>query len=326
MDGLRVIALEEHYVPPFPLSASGPPKPAAPDTPGSRAFAARKAKMADVGAGRIEEMDASGIDVQVLSLGAAGLEQLPGEDAVPAARRCNDYLAGAVAEYPDRLFGFAALPTTAPAAAADELERTVKEHGFKGALINGQTQGRFLDDRAFWPIFERAQRLGVPIYLHPAEPPATIRAAYYDGLPGLLGKALATSGWGWHVDTGMHALRMIAGGVFDEFPDLQLIVGHMGEAIPFLFARSSHVLAREGLDRPLEEYFAANIHLTTSGIFTAPPLLCTLMVLGSERVMFSVDYPIADNEDGVRLLREAPISRSDLERISHGNAEHLLGI
>ena len=149
------------------------------------------------------------------------------------SKEVNDVLAKAVADHPDRFAGFAVLPTLDATAAANELERTVKELGFKGALINGHTRGRFLDDQAFWPIFERAEALDVPIYLHPTPPPPQVREAYYSGLPGMVGNVLALAGWGWHCETGLHALRLVLGGVFDRFPRLQVIIGHMGENIPF---------------------------------------------------------------------------------------------
>jgi uncharacterized protein len=272
-------------------------------------------------------MDAGGIDVQVISHGAPGTEQLPAHEAIAPAREANDYLARHIAAHPDRLAGFATLPTPAPAEAADELERAVTQHGFKGALIHGHVRGRFLDDRMFWPIFERAQRLNVPIYLHPTEPPPPVRNAYYAGLPERTASALATSGWGWHVDTGLHALRLVAGGVLDEYPGLQIMLGHMGEAIPFFLARTSGILQRQaGLARPLEHYMAENFHFTTSGMFTHPPLICLLDVIGADRVMFSVDYPFARNEQGRDFIDAAPIADADREKLAHGNAERLLGL
>ena len=279
---MRLITLEEHYRAPMLRSvafggAGAPP----PDSPMARI----QARLDDVGEQRLADMDAGGIDVQVLSHGAPGTEQLDPEEAIPLAREANDYLARSIAPHPDRLGAFATLPTAAPEAAAGELERTVTELGFKGALINGHSRGQFLDDRRFWPIFERAQRLEVPIYLHPTEPPAALREAYYGGLAPQVAQTLSMAGWGWHVDTGLHVLRLIAGGVLDEYPGLQLIVGHMGEALPFFLARSSRVLRQQaGLTRPLEDYMAENFHFTTSGMFTYPPLTCLLQVIGADYV------------------------------------------
>jgi predicted TIM-barrel fold metal-dependent hydrolase len=203
----------------------------------------------------------------------------------------------------------------------------VTQHGFKGALINGHVRGRFLDERHFWPIFERAQHLGVPIYLHPTEPPPAIATAYYAGLPERIAYVLATNAWGWHVDTGLHALRLIAAGVLDEYPGLQIIIGHMGEALPFFLDRTSRNLQRQAnLPKPLGHYMTTNFHFTTSGMFSYPPLRCLLDVIGADRVMFSVDYPFARNEEGHDFIMNAPINASDRDKLAHANAERLLGL
>lgn len=319
---MRLITLEEHYRAPALKSVGGLPDPP-PDSP----MAKIQAKLDDLGDQRLADMDAGGIDIQVISHGAPGTEQIEPADATELARGANDYLAASIAPHPDRFAAFATLPTAAPVEAADELERTVSEHGFVGALINGHVRGRFLDDRFFWPIFERAARLEVPIYLHPTPPPPAVRDAYYGGLPPQFAQALSMAGWGWHVDTGLHVLRLIVGGVFDQHPGLQMIVGHMGEALPFFLARSSRVLRQQaGLTRPLDDYVAANLHFTTSGMFTYPPLTCLLEVVGAGRVMFSVDYPYSSNAEGREFVLGAPISEADREKIGFANAERLLGL
>jgi predicted TIM-barrel fold metal-dependent hydrolase len=319
---MRLITLEEHYRAPALKSVGGLPDPP-PDSP----LAEIQAKLDDLGDQRLADMDAGGIDIQVISHGAPGTEQIEPADAIELAREANDYLAASIAPHPDRFAAFATLPTGAPQEAADELERTTTEHGFKGALINGHVRGRFLDDRFFWPIFERADRLSVPIYLHPTPPPPAVRDAYYGGLPPQIGQALSMAGWGWHVDTGLHVLRLIVGGVFDEYPGLQMIVGHMGEALPFFLARSSRVLRQQaGVTRPLEDYAAANLHFTTSGMFTYPPLTCLLEVVGADRVMFSVDYPYSSNAEGREFVLGAPISEADREKVGSANAARLLGL
>jgi predicted TIM-barrel fold metal-dependent hydrolase len=260
-----------------------------------------------------------------LSTAAIGVEELDPDEALSMSRELNDILAAAVSEHPDRFGGFAVLPTLDAAAAADELERTVSEFGFKGALISGHTRGRFLDDRAFWPIFERAEALGVPIYLHPTRPPPQVAEAYYSGLPDRVGNALALAGWGWHCETGLHALRLVLGGVFDRYPRLRVIIGHMGENIPFSLARADEVLTPfANLERRVGDYFHENFYITTSGYFTFPPLLCALMVLGADRIIFSVDYPYSDNVEARAFLDSAPISDADREKIAHGNVERLL--
>lgn len=322
---MRLIALEEHYHAPAvkrALSAAGRPDPP-PDSPIARV----QAKLDDLGAGRLADMDAGGIDVQVVSQSPPGTEQLEPGQAIPVATQANDYLAEQIARNPDRFAGFATLPTAAPQSAADELERAVTALGFKGALINGHVRGRFLDDPTFWPIFERAEALSVPIYLHPTEPPEAVKTASYAGLPPNIATSLATNAWGWHVDTGLHALRLIAGGVLDAYPRLQVIIGHMGEALPFFLERASRNLQRQaGLERPLQHYMAQNFHFTTSGMFSYPPLRCLLDVIGADRVMFSVDYPFAHNEEGRDFMVGAPIDAADREKLAHGNAERLLGL
>ena len=213
-----------------------------------------------------------------------------------------------------------------PEAAADELERAVRSLGLKGPMINGTTNGRFLDDPFFLPVLERAVALNVPIYIHPAEPPAPVREAYYTGLDAAASYLLSTSGWGWHSEVGIHALRLILAGVFDRLPTLQIIIGHMGEMIPFMLARIDNVLTpmAKQLQRPVPEYFLNNFHITTSGFFTDPPLLLALQVMGADRIIFSVDYPFSTNEQGRVFLNNASISPADKEKISHLNAERLL--
>jgi predicted TIM-barrel fold metal-dependent hydrolase len=323
MCDMRVIALEEHFWTPEIASAVREER-----HPGAGSGSPLEADLADLGERRLAAMDAAGIDLQVISHTAPGVQSLDPETAVPLARAANDRLARAVREHPDRFAGFATLPMPAPEAAADELERTVAELGFKGAMINGHTAGRFLDDPAFAVVLERAERLGMPLYLHPAEPVRAIREAYYDGLAPTAGWFLSAAAWGWHAETGLHVLRMVLAGVFDRHPRLQLVIGHMGEMLPFMLARIDDNLPPRvtGLDRLPSEYILANVHVTTSGLFTLPPLLCTLMVFGADRVLFSVDWPYASNDDGRRLLDSAPLSPADLERIAHGNAERLLGL
>ncbi len=316
---MRVIAIEEHYSSEAIWQAlDGLGRPThQPDF---------EIRLLDVGDARIAAMDAAGIDVQVLSLNPPGGQGLAAAVAVPLLRDENDRLAEVVRHHPDRLAAFAALPTAAPGAAAIELERTVREHGFKGTLIHGHTAGRFLDDSSFWPILECAEALDVPIYLHPTRPPAAVAQAYYQGLRPQVGAALSTSAWGWHMENGLHVLRMILAGVFDRYPKLQLVIGHLGEAIPFMLARTTAKLPQvvTGLPRPVSDYVRRNVHLTTSGSFAIPPLLNALLEVGADRIMFAVDYPFSRNEDGRRFLDAMPLSPADRDKIAHGNAERLL--
>ncbi|QBD83403.1 amidohydrolase [Ktedonosporobacter rubrisoli] len=271
-------------------------------------------------------MDAMGIDVQVLSHTAAGLAQIPAAEAVALARAINDQLAETVRNHPDRFVGFATLPTLDPEAAARELERAVTVLGFKGAMIYGQTNNSFLDDSAFRPMLETAATLEVPLYVHPAPPARAVQDAYYAGFDPAVSASFATFGWGWHLDTGIHALRMILGGVFDRYPSLQLLLGHWGEMIPFYLARFAEALtpvARQ-LQRPVADYFLQQMYVTPSGMFTLPPFLLTMQVLGAERILYSADYPFQDGGQARAFLERAPISPADKEKIAHSNAEKLL--
>ncbi len=288
----------------------------------------RASRLTDLGEQRIADMDAAGIDLQVLSHTHPSPEILQPARAIPLTQAVNDEVADAIARYPKRFAGFATLPVADPSAAAQELERTVTQLKFKGALINGVTQGRFLDDPFFTPILERAEALDVPLYLHPAPPPEPVHKAYFSGLEPGLSRILSIAGWGWHAEQGLHTIRLIATGVFDRFPKLQIIIGHMGEMIPFFLARINEVVTpfSKGLKRPVADYFQSNVHITTSGIFTAPPMYLTLEVIGADRIMFSVDYPYSSNEDGREFLDKLSLSPADFEKITHGNAERLLKI
>ena len=320
---MKVIALEEHCQTARVREANAKGKP----LPESGPEFERLRKLDDFGPIRIAEMDAGGVDLQVLSQMSPATDVILGDAAIDMAREANDAMAAAVAAHPDRLAAFAALPSAEPEAAADELARAVRELGFKGAMINGRPGGRFMDDRRFWPIFEQAQALGVPIYLHPDEPPQAVYEAYFAGFKPALSQMLSRGGFGWHIETGIHALRLILGGVFDEFPDLNVIIGHMGESLPFMLARANTRLNPvAGLKRPLRDYFLEHLYITTSGFFTDPPLQCALDVVGPERIMFSVDYPFSTNKEARAFLDAAKVSDEVRGKIAHGNAERLLGL
>jgi hypothetical protein len=270
-------------------------------------------------------MDSGGIDVQILSHTVPSPEILEPARAIPCCQRVNDELAEAISRNPERFAGFASLPVADAPAAADELERAVRELKFVGCMITGATHGRFLDDRTFWPILERAEALDVPIYLHPAPPPKPVMDVYFSGLDEPLARLLSIAGWGWHAELGLHTLRLIASGVFDRYPGLQLIIGHMGEMIPFQIARIDQALSSvtKNLKQRPSAYFQSNIHITTSGLFTAPPLYLALEVLGADRIMFSIDYPYSGTDTGRRFLDNLYLSAGDLEKITHKNAERL---
>jgi predicted TIM-barrel fold metal-dependent hydrolase len=321
---MRTIALEEHFVTESFLRATG-----AYGMGGAPQMVELQSKMLDLGAGRIAAMDEAGIDFQVLSLAAMGFDALDAADATAVARDVNDELAEAVRGNPTRLGGFATLGLRDVDGAVREFERCCTKLGFRGAMLNGTVGGSFLDDARFLPVFEMAAGLGVPIYLHPAPPPEPVKQAYFSGLPGETGMLLSIAGWGWHAETALHTLRLIVSGLFDKVPGLQVVIGHMGEGLPYAMARSSGILSGPArLRQTVAEYFRTNIHLTTSGYFSLPPLRCALEVVGIERMMFSVDYPFSANTRGRKFLEEAAgmMSAEDLEKLAHGNAARLLGL
>jgi len=317
----RIITIEEHFATPAFLEGPG------------HMFKqhARMAplvdRLSDLGDRRIANMDAAGIDVQVLSLVSPGVNQMEPDAAVELARGTNDFLAQAVAGHPDRFAGFAVLPMSAPDAAAGELERMVRQHGFNGAVINGHSRGRYLDDPFFWPILERAETLRVPIYLHPAQPPKPVVDASYAGnFSPEVTYLLSTSAWGWHIETALHILRIILGGAFDRFPDLQLVIGHLGEALPFMLPRIDRNLPVEvtGLRRPIAAYLRENLYYTVSGFNFIPAFLDLLLEIGVSRMIFSADYPFASNLEAREFLDRLPVSPADKKKIAHENAEYLL--
>ena len=282
-------------------------------------------RLCDLGTKRLSEMDAAGIDMQVLSLSAPGVEQLEAADAIPMARDTNDYLADAVKKYPTRFAGFAAVPTGAPDKAAEELDRRVRE-GFKGAVINGHNRGRYLDNKFYWPILECAEALNVPIYLHPTPPPQPVIDVSYGGFSPIVTDMLAGGAWGWHMETAVHMIRIVCGGVFDRFPKLQFIIGHMGEGLPFFFQRLDIIpMEASKLKRPIISYLKENVHYTFSGMNFPPTYLDLFLELGGvDRIMFSADYPYQSMTWARNFLAQIPASPADKERIAHGNAEKLL--
>jgi uncharacterized protein len=331
---MRTIALEEHYATQAFLEGPGrelrAQAEAAHDHPKVAAGYARLVEgLCNLGEGRVAAMDAAGVDVQVLSLTSPGVEQLDAGEAVALARETNDGLAEAVRRHPGRFAGFAALPTAAPKAAADELERAVRGHGFVGALINGHVREWYLDDSFFWPILERAETLGVPIYLHPTPPPLPVVEASYTGhyAPGVTA-LLATAAWGWHMETATHLLRLVLSGAFDRYSGLQLVVGHMGEALPFMLPRLEMALPVEAtkLDRPVGDYLRENVHYTFGGFNWSQAFLDLVLQVGVDRIMFSTDHPYASMSEARAFLDGLPVSPADKKRIAHGNAEHLLAL
>jgi predicted TIM-barrel fold metal-dependent hydrolase len=314
LNNTPVIALEEHYW----------------DAEMAAHFPAGENKshvsdlLTEIGDVRLRAMDEAGIDIQVLSHGAPAAQKLSPEIAVDLTRRVNDRLAEACARHPTRFAAFAALPTPVPEHAALELERCVIQLGFKGAMIHGLTNGLFIDDKRFWPVFEMAEKLDVPIYLHPSVPHPEVTRHYYDDYAKDFPTVIRPA-WGFTVETATAAIRLILSRVLEKHPKLQIILGHFGETLPFLLWRINQALSRPGQDSlSFRQQFCSNFHVTTSGNFSTPALICTMLELGIDRIMFSVDYPYVLNRDGMNWIEQLQISSDDKAKLVGNNARKLL--
>jgi hypothetical protein len=323
---MQTIAIEEHF---WTAELAAPPGTG----PLARPDGARlDEQLRDLGPDRIAGMDAAGIDVQVLSHVQPAAQGLAGDQAITAARAANDALAGAIARHPDRLAGFATLPTGEPAQAAAELNRAAGSLGLVGGMVHSTLgiNGAFLDDERFEPLLAAFEDLDVPLYLHPAAAPRNVADVLFGGLAPAVAGRLATNAWGWHAEAGLHALRLVASGTFERHPRLKLIVGHCGEMLPFMLARVDEMLPPEvtGLPHPPSTYVHRNVWVTTSGMFSLPPVLCSIAVMGVDRVLFSVDYPFAANRAGRRLLDALALTLSpaDQAKVAGENAVRLLGL
>jgi len=322
---MRIVAIEEHFITPLYRE-----KVAANEF---RNFylASRGRDMGhdivaenlDLGAKRIAHMDAAGVDLQVLSFGSPGAQAFAADVAIPMARDANDRLYQAVQSYPKRFAGFAALPTADPEKAAQELERCVTKLGFKGAMIHSHQQGEFLDAAKYRVIWKKAEALGVPIYLHPALPHPLAVKAYFEGY-----EELARAPWGFAVDTSCHFLRLVFSGLFDDCPKLKIILGHLGEGIPFAMHRlDTHARAaaeRRGLKKTPLDYFKDNLVVTTSGNWYEPAFVCTLLAMGIDNMLFAIDWPYESNKVGMEFFNKLSLSDGDKHKLAHGNAEKLL--
>jgi 2,3-dihydroxybenzoate decarboxylase len=286
-------------------------------------------RMTDLGELRLRDMDESGIARQILSLTSPGVQIFDASTGTALAQLSNDYLAGAIEKRPDRFQGLAAVAPQDPAAAVKELERGVRKLGLKGAIVNSHTRGEYLDDPKFWPIFEAAAALNVPIYLHPNTPPPAMIGPFLErGLDGAI--------YGFAVETGLHMLRIIVSGVFDRFPSLRMVLGHLGEALPYWLFRidfmhramvaANRYPAVKKLNRKPSEYFKENIYVTTSGMAWQPPILYAQSVLGADRVLYAMDYPYQFVPEEVKVTDELPISEADKRKLYQTNAESLFSL
>jgi 5-carboxyvanillate decarboxylase len=286
----------------------------------SRSETAR-GKLLDHGAERLKDMDEAGIDMQVLSLVSPGLQVFDAASATAMARRVNDELSRSIKQNPNRFAGLAAVAPQAPNEAATELKRAVTELGLKGAVINSHTKGEYLDDKKYWVILEAAEKLDVPIYIHPRGPSPDMIKPY------LAYPSLASAVLGFSAEVSLHALRLIFSGAFDQFPGLKIILGHLGEALPYWMWRiDNHWLKGPGgksLKKRPSDYLRENFFITTSGMCWHPALMCSYLALGAERILFACDYPMESSQEAVASWESAPICSADVEKIFHSNAEKL---
>jgi len=283
-------------------------------------------RLDDLGEQRLALMDESGIDVQVLSVTTPALHNLEPEESIALARRTNDLVAATVAKYPTRFQGFATLPTAAPEEAAVELERGITRLGLMGSMLCGRTRDKTLDHLDFFPIFETAAKLGVPLYIHPQMPQRAVRDVYYTGFNENIDTAFAAFGLGWHYEAGIQFVRLILAGVFDKYPDLQIILGHWGEVVLFYLERLGSLARVTHLQRPIADYFKQNLYVTPSGMWSQSYLQRTLDVVGPERILFSTDYPYQyrPGKPGRFFIEEAVLSPEQKELFAHGNWERLM--
>lgn len=314
----QVIAIEEHYLDPEVDKRTG-------GRAGGSAYA--REKLADMGELRLREMDEAGIDVQVLSHCPPGAQVFDAESAAAQARAVNDRLHDFVQARPDRFAAFATLPLRDPTASAAELERCVDRLGFKGAMVHGLTDGLFIDDQRYWPIFERAEALDVPVYVHPGPPHPQVVDIYYKDYVEKY-PAILSAGWGFTAEMATAGVRLVLSGVFDKRPRLKIILGHLGEGLPFLLWRINHAFsgARSWNENPLSfrDLFCEHFYVTTSGNFSDTALLCTVSELGVDRILFSVDWPYVENAPGTAWMETVSLCREDREKILNGNARRLL--
>lgn len=322
---MRLIAIEEHFITPQIHAAW---RSSSLGTEGTDAFDERKEiaeRLEDLGEGRIALMDEAGIDVQVLSVTTPALQNLEAEESIHLARQTNDFLADVIAKNPTRYQGFATLPTPAPEIAAAELDRCVRAHGFKGAMLCGRTRETNLDAPVFLPLFETAAKLGVPIYIHPQIPQRSVRDALYGGFGEPVSTAFAAFGLGWHYEAGLQFVRLILAGVFDKFPELQVVLGHWGEVVLFYTERLQALARVAPLGRPMLDYFRNNLFVTPSGMWSQPYMQRALEIVGPERILFSADFPYQyrPGRQARTFLTESGLSVSDQKLFAHGNWERL---
>jgi predicted TIM-barrel fold metal-dependent hydrolase len=324
---MKTIGTEEHFVTDEVLAAwRRLDSRARDDSPPSAIPREVEDRLREVGDRRIAAMDEAGLDVQVISLTSPGLHNLPADEATRLQIETNDRIAEHVATHPHRFQGFATLATPAPAAAAHELERAVTKLGLVGALMFGRTGERNLDHPDNWPIFEAAAALRAPLYIHPQIPQPRVRTTLYAGFNDAIGNAFATFGIGWHYESGVQFLRLALAGVFDRFPDLQVLLGHWGEVVLFYLDRADGLAMQANLPLSFSQYVRRNAYITAGGVYSRRYLRWALEVVGAERILFATDYPYQPGPDGgvERFLQTAGLDPADQQRIAAGNWDVLV--
>jgi predicted TIM-barrel fold metal-dependent hydrolase len=320
----KLIAIEEHFLTPA-IRAAWAASAIGQEGTASFDLGEIEARLDDLGSQRLALMDESGVEVQVLSVTTPALHNLEPELSVTLARQTNDLVAAAIAQYPTRFQRFATLPTASPAHVAPELERCITQLGFKGAMLCGRTRDKNLDYPDFRPLFEKAAALGVPLFIHPQIPQRAVREVYYSGFGDAVDTAFATFGLGWHYEAGIQFMRLLLAGVFDEYPTLQIILGHWGEVVLFYLERLNSLGRVATLQRPIADYFRHNLYVTPSGMWSQAYLQRALELVGPERLLFSTDYPYQykPGSPGPLFLQDAALSAHQKELLAHGNWERL---
>ena len=316
-----VISLEDHYLCPKIWETLSPDF--------KNKYDMLKNSLFDIGEDRIKQMDAAGIDFQVLSHAEPGVKLAKNtKEAIELAKEANNYLYNAIKAFPERFGGFAVLPVQSPEDAAMELERAVLKLGFKGAMIDGHTNGIYLDDESFSVLLRKAEELDVPIYIHPTDPPKEISKDYFEGNDVLL------TGFAWQVETSLHIIKMVNKGIFDKHQKLKVIIGHMGEFIPYGFSRlntaltvGNWILKQENMPKMnLHYYFKNNIFITSSGVFDVPVFECAKEMIGIDNMMFSVDYPFKNSVEATDFLNKISLTNNEKQLFAGKNASDLLKI
>ena len=326
---MKLIGVEEHWCPRELFEKEG--------TPGyenmisvKKLFDNKQYEMvcqsvSDISKKRLAMMDKISMTMQVLSICNANMEILPDDQAIYYSKLSNDILAKSLEKYPDRLKGLAALPTGVPIEAAKELERCMAKEGFVGAIINGHINGHYLDEPQFDPLLETAEKTGAVLYIHPALPPQNIIDTYYKMEDSYAQNVISSGGWGWHIETGVHILRLIASGTFDRHPQLKVIVGHLGEGLPFFMERLYNA-TKGNLKKPYPEYLKENIYYSISGFHDPDLLEYVLKKVGEDHILFSTDFPFNSSEKEIEFFMNTNLSKSTKEKIAYKNAEQLFNI